>query len=118
MHDVSDHVDDEELRGVHSSSGTIWAIKSRNMGRVRHVETLRRESCLQNIGQETCGEDNEVFHSVRSCTSNTSSVFQTNAHFYLLHMFICITLTYMFRCVVYTIFRENPILLAQNHLFF
>ena len=77
MHDVGDHVNGEELRVVHSSSGTTSTIKSRNIGGVRHVETLRKESCIQNIDPETCGEDTKVFHSVRSCTSNTATVFQT-----------------------------------------
>jgi len=80
MHDVGDHVDGEELHGVYSSPGIISAIKSRNMGRVGHVETLGKGSCIQNIGPETCGEYIKVFHSVRSCTSDTSSVFQTNEH--------------------------------------
>jgi hypothetical protein len=74
MHDVGDRVDGEELRGVQSSPGTISAIKSGNMGRVRHVETLRKKSCLQNIGPEKCGKDIKVLCSVRFCTSDTSPV--------------------------------------------
>ena len=50
MHDVGGHMDDEELRDVHSSPGTISAVKSRNMGRMRHVETRRMGSGKQNIG--------------------------------------------------------------------
>lgn len=58
----------------------------------------------------------KVFHSLHSCTFSTSSIFQPKAHLYLIH--ILSHLSYMFRHVIYSIFRENLILLAQNHLLY
>ena len=100
MHDVGDHVDGEELRGVYSSPGTISAIKSRNVRRVRHVETLRKGSCLQNIGPETRGEYIKSFPFFAFLYIKHFFNIPKNVHFYLIHMSFSSHVSYMFRCVI------------------
>ena len=58
----------------------------------------------------------KVFHSVHPCTSNISSILQKMHIIYLIH--ILLNLSYMFRCVIYTDFRENIVLHPLKHCFF
>ena len=60
-----------------------------------------------------------MFYSVRSCTSNTSSVFQRNANFYLIHVFIFITsLLHVSVCYVHHLQGESHITCAKPSVFF
>ena len=75
------------------------------------MKTPSNSTCCQIIADYF-----KVFHSVDSFTLNNSSIFQPKAHLYLLR--ILSHLSYMFRHVIYTIFRENLILLAPNQLLY
>jgi len=98
----------------------ILVIKNKHQTYLRN--TVTRNSVHFNIAYvltQQIQSNFKVFHSAHFCTSNTSAVSQSNAHLYLIHIFITILLLfhlfYMFRCITYTIFREDFILLALRN---
>jgi hypothetical protein len=79
------------LEGSNVEVVYVWDVRPQ-WQRLRNVWKF---SCLQNP------INFRVFHCAQSCTPNTSSVFQSNAHLYLIHIFIfIISLLHVSTCYI------------------